>query len=199
LPVSDNLKQIALHPEIELLVGFVNTIDIEDDEDALRDPGDAAAWLAAHGDGHGVAPASVGKHPLPLDTAAHADLIAFREGLRALLRANNGGDAGDARIAPLRVAATRSRYGVELEDDGRLALAPLGEGDAARFEARLLLAIQRIQDGGDWLRLKACPAEICQWAFFDSSRNHSRTWCKMGICGNRAKTRRYRARGHHDH
>jgi predicted RNA-binding Zn ribbon-like protein len=196
LPVSENLKQIALHPEVELLVGFVNTIDIEDDEDALRDPADAALWLAAQAGGRGEPAALAAKGASALSAADHADLIAFREGLRALLRANNGGELGDARIAPLREAATRSRYGVELDVEGRLVLEPLGDGATERFEARLLLAIQRIQDGGDWLRLKACPAEICQWAFFDSSRNHSRTWCKMGICGNRAKTRRYRSRGH---
>jgi predicted RNA-binding Zn ribbon-like protein len=184
LPVSSDLKPIALHPEVELLVSFVNTIDIEDDEDALRDPTDAASWLARYGSGPDASPATAQKRAATaaLSPADHAHLIAFREALRALLRANNGGEAGEARIAPIREAAVRSRYGVELQDD-------------ERFEARLLLAIQRIQDGGDWLRLKACPAEICQWAFYDASRNRSRTWCKMGICGNRAKTRRYRSRG----
>jgi len=31
----------------------------------------------------------------------------------------------------------------------------------------------------------------CGWLFFDSSRNHSRRWCSMESCGNRAKARRH--------
>jgi predicted RNA-binding Zn ribbon-like protein len=32
------------------------------------------------------------------------------------------------------------------------------------------------------------------WVFYDRSRNRSRHWCSMGVCGNRAKTRTYRAK-----
>jgi predicted RNA-binding Zn ribbon-like protein len=31
----------------------------------------------------------------------------------------------------------------------------------------------------------------CGWLFFDTSRNHSRRWCSMDSCGNRAKARRH--------
>jgi predicted RNA-binding Zn ribbon-like protein len=31
----------------------------------------------------------------------------------------------------------------------------------------------------------------CGWLFFDTSRNHSRRWCAMKDCGNRAKARRH--------
>jgi predicted RNA-binding Zn ribbon-like protein len=34
----------------------------------------------------------------------------------------------------------------------------------------------------------------CGWLFLDTSRNHSRRWCGMDGCGNRAKARRYYAR-----
>ena len=36
-------------------------------------------------------------------------------------------------------------------------------------------------------RLKICPN--CAWLFIDRSRNRSRTWCDMAVCGNRAKAR----------
>lgn len=36
-------------------------------------------------------------------------------------------------------------------------------------------------------RLKICPN--CEWLFIDRSRNRSRTWCDMAVCGNRAKAR----------
>jgi predicted RNA-binding Zn ribbon-like protein len=43
-------------------------------------------------------------------------------------------------------------------------------------------------------RVRACAADDCRWWFIDDTRNHSRRWCEMKTCGNRAKLRRYRAR-----
>jgi len=40
-----------------------------------------------------------------------------------------------------------------------------------------------------WLRECANPG--CGWLFVDTSRNKSRRWCKMGVCGNRVKARRH--------
>jgi predicted RNA-binding Zn ribbon-like protein len=42
-------------------------------------------------------------------------------------------------------------------------------------------------------RLKSCPGENCAWLFVDTSRNGTRRWCEMQICGNRAKVKRHRA------
>ena len=39
----------------------------------------------------------------------------------------------------------------------------------------------------DTERLKICPN--CEWLFLDRSKNRSRTWCDMAVCGNRAKAR----------
>jgi len=36
--------------------------------------------------------------------------------------------------------------------------------------------------------------EECQWLYIDTSKNHSRRWCTMEDCGNRAKVRRHRKR-----
>ena len=40
--------------------------------------------------------------------------------------------------------------------------------------------------------VKQCAG--CGWLFVDRSRNHSRRWCDMRYCGNRAKARRFYAR-----
>ena len=45
--------------------------------------------------------------------------------------------------------------------------------------------------------VRQCRADNCGWLFLDSSRNHSRCWCDMRDCGNRAKVRRHR-RKHRD-
>ena len=50
--------------------------------------------------------------------------------------------------------------------------------------SQLLTASQLIQ-------LKTCANETCGWLFVDVSRKHNRRWCEMGVCGNRAKVRRF--------
>jgi predicted RNA-binding Zn ribbon-like protein len=47
---------------------------------------------------------------------------------------------------------------------------------------------------GDLSRIKQCQGEKCGWLFFDTTKNKSRRWCEMEICGNRAKQRRHSAR-----
>jgi predicted RNA-binding Zn ribbon-like protein len=43
-------------------------------------------------------------------------------------------------------------------------------------------------------RVKECASEDCNWLFLDMSRNQSRRWCDMKVCGNRAKARRFSER-----
>jgi predicted RNA-binding Zn ribbon-like protein len=46
----------------------------------------------------------------------------------------------------------------------------------------------------DLPRVRECGSATCEWLFVDKSRNHSRRWCDMNDCGNRAKVRRFRQR-----
>jgi predicted RNA-binding Zn ribbon-like protein len=43
-------------------------------------------------------------------------------------------------------------------------------------------------------QLRACGSDTCRWLFLDTSKNHTRRWCDMKICGNRMKARRFSAR-----
>ncbi len=43
-------------------------------------------------------------------------------------------------------------------------------------------------------RIHECGETTCRWLFLDMSRNHSRRWCDMRICGNRAKAQRFYSR-----
>jgi predicted RNA-binding Zn ribbon-like protein len=43
----------------------------------------------------------------------------------------------------------------------------------------------------DLQTVRECAAPDCGWLFLDTSRNHSRRWCDMKACGNRAKARRH--------
>lgn len=41
-------------------------------------------------------------------------------------------------------------------------------------------------------RVRQCARrEGCDWLFVDTSRNQSRRWCSMSMCGSRTKSRRY--------
>ena len=99
--------------------------------------------------------------------------------LRALLLANNGGALDGNQTLEASVT-------VVLNGDGAARLV------ADDVVGELLAIVARAQADGTWQRMKACPA--CGWAFYDRSRNRSRTWCTMSVCGNRAKARSYRAR-----
>jgi predicted RNA-binding Zn ribbon-like protein len=46
----------------------------------------------------------------------------------------------------------------------------------------------------DRVHVRECSAGTCRWFFLDRSKNHSRRWCDMKICGNRAKAQRFHAR-----
>jgi len=46
----------------------------------------------------------------------------------------------------------------------------------------------------DVAQVRECGSETCEWLFVDKSRNHTRRWCDMNDCGNRAKVRRFRQR-----
>jgi CGNR zinc finger len=113
--------------------------------------------------------------------------------------------AGDAYRDPgrrLRVVA-RVPVGSQRGGDGvgRPVDREVGQQLVAR-ERRLELAADLVAAAlaatarGDWYRLKLCAADDCRWAFYDDSRNGLGRWCAMRVCGNRIKTKRYRAQRH---
>jgi predicted RNA-binding Zn ribbon-like protein len=174
--------------DLELVASFVNTLHRsvdagEPDVEQLASPQALRSWMDEHGIDSG-------------DELRAADLnsaIEFREALRMLLWANNGAELDQDALRALRSAAERGLIRVEIDPRGRAVPRPAEAGLGALF-ARLLAAVADSQAAGTWERIKACAAEDCQWAFYDESRNRSRTWCTMEVCGNRAKTRSYRAR-----
>jgi predicted RNA-binding Zn ribbon-like protein len=69
--------------------------------------------------------------------------------------------------------------------------------DTARLDRvlwPLALSAESVFGSDDADRLRQCGGTACGWLFLDSTRNHSRHWCDMADCGNRAKVRRFRAR-----
>jgi predicted RNA-binding Zn ribbon-like protein len=170
---------------LDVLQRFVNSVSFERNEEELDTPEALGAWLAEHG------------LMAPGDPVTEGDLrraVDVREGLRALLFANNGYPLDTSAVERLDLAA--SRAGVRLrfdEKDGSPTLEPDATGVDGAI-ARLMAAVAEANLEGSWKRLKACPEDTCRWAFYDRSKNRSAKWCSMETCGNMAKARAYRAR-----
>jgi len=60
----------------------------------------------------------------------------------------------------------------------------------ARSAAELLTS-------ADLSRVRECEGNGCGWLFLDASKNHTRRWCSMEGCGNRAKASRHYQRKRH--
>ena len=100
-------------------------------------------------------------------------------------------------IETLDTAAREAGLAVRFEAPGQCRFEPAQRGVRGAL-GRLLAIVATAMASGTWDRLKACRAEGCQWAFYDSAKNRSRTWCSMAVCGNRTKVRSYRQRRSED-
>ena len=69
-----------------------------------------------------------------------------------------------------------------------------GEEDLDRVLWEVARAASRLLTSPRLARVHACEAADCRWWFLDDSKNGSRRWCDMKICGNREKLRRFRER-----
>jgi predicted RNA-binding Zn ribbon-like protein len=109
----------------------------------------------------------------------------LREALRRLVLANNGIPLDAGAVAVVNEAARR--VSMRIDQHGTLSV----ETDGDALDDVVAIALGAMLDGS-WGRLKAC--RNCRWSFYDYSPNRSATWCSMQLCGNRRKTRAYRAR-----
>ena len=171
---------------LALVQAFVNTVDREHGPDLFDDDEGLAEWLERR-----MLPAAVG-------AGDRERAREVREALRAVLLANNGEPRDPAAQATLERAARRARLEPAFPPDGAALVPRAGGVDAAL--GRILAAAFTAMLDGSWTRLKACPRDVCGWAFYDRSTNASATWCSMRVCGGRVKAgayyRRRRAAGH---
>ncbi|ONK10320.1 CGNR zinc finger domain-containing protein [Streptomyces sp. MP131-18] len=167
-------------PSAVLLQDFTNTLDIHLGTDAVPTPAALAAWLA----GRGLLPSGA-----RITAAQHAAYLTARAGLRELLGLRTAGDADPEVTA----AAQRVLDGLPLlvRLAGRPVLTP---APGLRPLAVLAAAWGELVTTGDAARLKRCAETTCGEVFWDVSKNRSRRWCSMSVCGNRAKARRHATR-----
>ena len=164
--------------------GLANTFAFEPGEERLADPESARRWLIESD----LATPEVQVGPRELD-----QLLECRDIVRDLIDANLEGDpaaAGD------RLGELAAEHPVELVagERGGLALDLAPPSTVDGVISQMVGIVFAAQLESEWPRLKICGSDECRWAFYDSSRNRSGTWCKMETCGNTIKNRAYRRR-----
>jgi predicted RNA-binding Zn ribbon-like protein len=182
--VSRSTATVTLPSELELPLAFVNTLDVEETRDEFGSAEGLRAWLA----GRGLLASDVRVSRRELALA-----IELRDALRRIFLAHSGVPLPDEELVAVNQVLARVPLDVQVDAAGAPRVEPRGEGVAAVL-GRIVCDVTRARTLGTWSRLKLCPAEDCLWAFFDSSKNRSRRWCSMDVCGNRTKTREYRRR-----
>ncbi|WJH39563.1 CGNR zinc finger domain-containing protein [Aliirhizobium terrae] len=113
---------------------------------------------------------------LPVEPLDRPRFFALREAIDRYFRARVLGKAPDGSLADLLEAIA----------------ALLRRSSAASLEVATAHSALRLLDAGAVERLKICGH--CGWLFLDRSKNRSRAWCDMAVCGNREKARRFHDR-----
>lgn len=112
-----------------------------------------------------------------------------------LYAALEGDDPPASSIKVLERSFSDAREYQHLSWDGEKLAWELSQSPAlAELPLRMLsLRVADLMTSDEMHKLRACGNPECQWLFLDSSKNHTRRWCDMKICGNRMKARRFKA------
>lgn len=182
---------------------FANTVAVHDGRspyDYLRTYADLVAWSQDAGllmeqeartlrQAEARRPAEAG--------AVLREARALREGIYRLLSAQAHGAAPPVDdLATLNGLLSRALARAWLEPtEVGLAWAWKPHGDAldamlwpVTASAAALLTSEQVKN------LRECAGRDCAWLFLDSTKNHSRRYCRAEGCGNRARARRHYAR-----
>jgi len=189
-----------------LCLDFINTLDNrpvpERREDLIQSYEDLLDWATQAGD---LSAAQLGV--LLREAESHPrDAAAVRA------------RAGELRECLYRIMTAVARNRRVSEDDVRefnvylgkalshIELRPMRKGfrlslaeDRPQLDSVLWPIVRSASDllsSHDVELVRECGDDTCRWLFVDRSKNHSRRWCDMRICGNRMKARKfYRRQG----
>jgi predicted RNA-binding Zn ribbon-like protein len=193
--MSKESRKFQVPDPLAHLYDFANSLDVRHfvqhgvqhaQSDELGGPKELGAWMGRHG----LSGAGAKVTPAMFETA-----LQLRADIRLYLGCDPAERRRNARVAGLLNKALKQFPLVaEAEGDGGFALKA-SRGDAL---AGLSVVVAELYDGaiqGTLDRLKMCASEECRRVFYDRSKPSTRRWCMSTLCGNRIKTRTYRA--HH--
>jgi predicted RNA-binding Zn ribbon-like protein len=179
-----------------LALDTANTVVLRGDPEKTFDRFDDPAEIARFADAAtGFRAAELGDRRLAVSspTAIAPVVLSIRETTDRLFRgAVSKGAVATADLPEFLRACAEGLAGSQSEigAPGR----PFGDPLAPiAFEAALAVSALSLLRDDTVARLRICPN--CTWLFVDRSRNSSRLWCDMAVCGNRQKaSRHYRRR-----
>jgi predicted RNA-binding Zn ribbon-like protein len=170
----------------------------------LGDGEDLVDWLEQVGSIEPVAAARIRESGSDALDEVARQAREFRQWLRGFVTARMGKPlrATAAAVAPLNELLARDRSFPRVEAAGR---------DSEDGRRLVLRRVQRWESPGELLQpiaeaaadlichqdfrlIRACEGSACTLVFLDRTKAHTRRWCSMAVCGNRAKAAAHRAR-----
>lgn len=133
------------------------------------------------------------KYPQKADAALRRAVM-LRETLFRIFSAaadKRQAEAADLNSLNQRLSDALSRLRLRPGREGYLWEWKCGDADLERMLWPVVRSASELLTSADLSLLRQCPGEGCAWLFMDTSRNKSRRWCTMEICGNRSKARRH--------
>ena len=173
-----------------LVLDAANTVILRGDPartfDRFGDTSEIGRFAAA---AEGFRSAELGGRGLSFENAGARvrHVIVFREAADRLFR--SAAATGEIRTGHLREFLLACATCLDTDED-RVGVDGMPFGDPSqpiRFEAALAVSALSLLAGDVWKKVRICPN--CNWLFVDRSRNSSRLWCDMSVCGNRHKAR----------
>jgi predicted RNA-binding Zn ribbon-like protein len=140
--------------------------------------------------------------PGEIDRVA-AQARSLREWFRAFVQEHGGRPLKAVDLADLeplnRLLARDEEHGeLVAHRHGKIATLEFRRTRRWRSPESLLIpigeALAKMLTEEDFADVKKCEGATCTLIFADRTRNRSRRWCNMGICGNRAKQIAHRQR-----
>jgi len=185
----------------ELCLDFINTLDNrpvpERRKDLLQSYEDLVDWATQAG---ALSPAhravllrEAESHPKQA-AAVRAEAVELRECLYRTMTAvarNRRVSADDLRDFNAYMGKALSHLELRAARKGFRLAWPENHAQLDSVWWPIVRSASDLLSGEDLGSVRECGDDTCRWLFVDRSKNHSRRWCDMRVCGNRIKARKF--------
>jgi predicted RNA-binding Zn ribbon-like protein len=195
---ADSIEKLSLVGGRTCL-DFTNTVNLRESDifrDRLESYGDLLHWAAHAGiltagqarDLNSKAKREPGEAANILQRAIELREVIFR--MFSARAAGRAPSDEDLELFNRHFSVAMSRASIIQENDRYAVGFDRGLALDAMLPPIAWSAAELLMDPASAL-IKECAGVTCGWLFLDTSKNHSRRWCEMRDCGNRAKAQRH--------